>query len=65
MEGDPTGLSTKRAKAVMMFLNQSGIEKSRLSFQGLGTSKPINPLPEKDEAERAENRRVEIMIVEN
>lgn len=65
MEGDPRDLSTKRAKQVMMFLNKSGIEKSRLSFQGLGTSKPINPLPEKDETERAENRRVEIMIVEN
>lgn len=65
MEGDPRDLSTKRAKRVMMFLNQNGIEKSRLSFEGLGTSKPINPLPEKNEAERAENRRVEIMIVEN
>lgn len=65
MEGDPRDLSTKRAKQVMMFLNKNGIEKSRLSFQGLGTSKPINPLPEKDEAERAENRRVEIMILEN
>lgn len=65
MEGDPQDLSTKRAKAVMMFLNQSGIEKSRLSFQGLGTTQPINPLPEKNEEERAANRRVEIMIVEN
>jgi len=65
MEGDPRDLSTKRAKQVMEFLNKNGIEKSRLSFEGLGTSKPINPLPEKDEAERAENRRVEIMIVEN
>jgi outer membrane protein OmpA-like peptidoglycan-associated protein len=65
MEGDPRDLSTQRAKRVMMFLNQNGIEKNRLSFEGLGTSKPINPLPEKNEAERAENRRVEIMIVEN
>lgn len=65
MEGDPRDLSTKRAKNVMMFLHKNGIDKSRLSFEGLGTSKPINPLPEKNEAERAENRRVEIMIVEN
>jgi flagellar motor protein MotB len=65
MEGDPRDLSTKRAKQVMEFLNKNGIEKNRLSFEGLGTTKPINPLPEKNEAERAENRRVEIMIVEN
>jgi len=65
MEGDPRDLSTKRAKQVMEFLNKNGIDKSRLSFQGLGTSKPINPLPERNEAERAENRRVEIMVVEN
>lgn len=65
MEGDPRDLSTQRAKHVMRFLHLNGIEKSRLSFQGLGTSKPIFPLPEKNEEERAENRRVEIMIVEN
>lgn len=65
MEGDPTKLSYQRAKAIMMFLKQSGIDKSRISFEGRGTSQPINPLPEKDEAERAENRRVEIMVVEN
>jgi outer membrane protein OmpA-like peptidoglycan-associated protein len=65
MEGDPRDLSTKRAKAVMMFLNQNGIEKNRLSFEGRGTKNPINPLPEKDEAARAENRRVEILVMEN
>ena len=65
MQGDPRDLSTKRAKAIMMFLNQNGIEKSRLSFQGLGTTQPINPIPEADEAARAENRRVEIMVMEN
>lgn len=64
-EGDPRDLSTKRAKAIMMFLNGQGIDKSRLSFQGMGTSQPINPLPEADEPARAQNRRVEIMIVEN
>lgn len=64
-EGDPRDLSTKRAKAVMMFLNQNGIEKSRLSFEGRGTKEPINPLPEKDEPARAQNRRVEILIMEN
>lgn len=65
MEGDPRDLSTKRAKAIAMFLRNNGIEAERTSFEGLGTSQPINPLPEKDEAARAENRRVEVMVVEN
>lgn len=65
MEGDPRDLSTKRAKAIAMFLRTNGIEAARTSFEGLGTSQPINPLPEKDEAARAENRRVEVMVVEN
>jgi outer membrane protein OmpA-like peptidoglycan-associated protein len=65
MPGDPTKLSYKRAKAVMQFLTFNGIEKSRVTFEGLGTSQPINPLPEKNEAERAENRRVEVLVVEN
>lgn len=65
MEGDPRDLSTKRAKAIAMFLRNNGIEAARTSFEGLGTSQPINPLPEKDEAARAENRRVEVMVVEN
>lgn len=65
MEGDPRKLSYERAKAVMRFLTINGIEKSRITFEGLGTTQPINPLPEKNEEERAENRRVEVMVVEN
>lgn len=65
MEGDPRDLSTKRAKAIFMFLQQYGIPKSRLSFEGLGTSQPLYPLPENNEEERAANRRVEILVVEN
>ena len=41
------------------------IPKSRLSYQGFGSTQPIFPLPEKNEAERAANRRVEILITEN
>lgn len=63
--GDPNKLSYQRAKAVFMFLLQNGIPKSRLSFEGLGTTSPIYPLPEKNEEERAANRRVEILVVEN
>lgn len=65
MNGDPRKLSYQRAKAVMMFLTQNGIEKSRVTFDGLGTTEPINPIPEKNEEERAENRRVEVLVVEN
>lgn len=65
MKDDPRKLSTQRAKAVFMFLQQHGIEKSRLSFEGLGTTQPIYTIPEKNEEERAQNRRVEILVVEN
>lgn len=64
-KGDPTKLSYQRAKAMMMFLTRNGIDKARITFEGLGTTQPINPLPEKNEEERAQNRRVEILVVEN
>lgn len=65
IEGDPRKLSYQRAKAVAMFLRQNGIERERTSFEGLGTTNPIYPLPENNEEERAANRRVEVLIVEN
>ncbi|MXN89801.1 OmpA family protein [Flavobacterium sp. Sd200] len=65
MTADRKNLSTQRAKAVMMFLNQNGIDKSRLSFQGFGVSEPVYTIPEKTPEEREANRRVEVMIVEN
>ncbi len=65
VEGDPRKLSYQRAKAVAMFLRQNGIEKERTSFEGLGTTDPIYPLPENNEEERAANRRVEVLVVEN
>lgn len=65
MKADRKDLSTQRAKAVMMFLNQNGIEKSRLSFQGFGVSQPVYPIPEKNPEEREANRRVEVLVVEN
>lgn len=60
---DRQNLSTQRAKAIHNFLLSHGIEKHRLSFKGFGSSQPVYPLPEKNEAERAANRRVEIKIV--
>lgn len=64
-KGDPRKLSYDRAKAIKNFLTINGIEKTRVTFEGLGTTQPINPLPEKNEEERAQNRRVEILVVEN
>ncbi|MGL2964817.1 OmpA family protein [Flavobacterium sp. RSB2_4_14] len=65
MPVDRTDLSTQRAKAIYNFLIQNEIDKSRLSYKGFGSTQPIYPLPEKDEKERAANRRVEILILEN
>ena len=65
MPVDRTDLSTQRAKAIYNFLLNHDIQKDRLSYKGFGSSQPIHPLPEKDEQERAANRRVEILIVEN
>ncbi|HRE76931.1 MAG TPA: OmpA family protein [Flavobacterium sp.] len=65
MPTDRTNLSTQRAKAISQFLRMNGIENSRVTYQGFGSSKPIYPLPEKNEEERAANRRVEIEIIKN
>lgn len=58
-------LSEERAKAIKNFLVGQGIDKTRVTFKGFGSTLPIYPLPEKNEEERAANRRVEILIVEN
>lgn len=48
-------LSTERAKAVTDYIEKQGIDGNRLSYQGMGSSKPISDEPEK-------NRRVEIQV---
>jgi outer membrane protein OmpA-like peptidoglycan-associated protein len=65
MTTDKTDLSTKRAKAIYGFLTANKIDKSRLSYVGFGSNRPIYPIPEENEAQRAANRRVEILILEN
>jgi len=65
MPVDRLDLSTQRAKAIYNFLVANEIYPARLSYKGFGSTQPIYPLPEKNEAERAANRRVEILIVEN
>lgn len=62
---DINALSTSRAKAVYNFLVSNKINRKRLSFKGYGTSNPIHPIPERNETEENENRRVEILILEN
>ena len=56
-------LSIRRSGAVKSFLGQQGVDGTRLTTQGKGESEPIasNRTPEG----RAQNRRVEIVIVAN
>lgn len=65
VQKDYRDLSTQRAKAVYKFLEFNGIDRSRMTFAGLASTKPLYPLPEKNEAEREANRRVEIEIIAN
>lgn len=65
MTNDKTDLSTKRAKAIYGFLVANKIDKSRLSYVGFGSTRPIYSIPEVNERQRAANRRVEILILEN
>ena len=54
-------LSKARALAVGQYLNSKGIERSRISLEGLGNQNPIES--NDTEQGRAKNRRVEIEIV--
>ena len=54
-----------RALAVYNYLINNGINKNRLSYISFGSTKPIHIIPENNEEERNENRRVEIQIVAN
>lgn len=61
-------LSERRAEAVRQYLIKEGaVDKARISARGYGESKPIAPNTTKDgkdnPAGRAENRRVEILII--
>ena len=54
-----------RARAIYNYLVGQKINRKRLSYKGFGTSNPIHPIPEKNAQEQDENRRVEILILEN
>lgn len=64
-QGDLEDISTLRSKTVYNYLIEKGIDKSRLAYKGYGSTMPLYPIPEKNDFERDENRRVEIMIVAN
>jgi len=53
-------LSEARAKAVVEFLISRGIEPERLSYEGLGSSRPINA----ENPEAPENRRTEFIVTD-
>ncbi len=55
-------LSDRRAKSVMKFLLDAGVEPERLEARGFGETQPI--ASNKQAAGRAKNRRVEFIIVE-
>ncbi|PKR81986.1 hypothetical protein CW751_01215 [Brumimicrobium salinarum] len=57
-------MSSSRAKAVMKYLIDNGIERSRLSANGYGNEFMIYPEPKFDWQEQA-NRRVDIRIIKN
>ena len=62
---DPDDVSAARAKAIYTYLVQNKIDKKRLTYKGYGVTRPIHPIPEKNTQEEDENRRVEIMIMDN
>ncbi|MGG7035999.1 MAG: OmpA family protein [Flavobacterium sp.] len=62
---DLNGVSVARARAVYLYLVRNKIDKKRMTYKGYGTSRPIHPIPEKNSLEEEENRRVEILILEN
>lgn len=56
-------LSVRRATAVKTFISGNGVDPSRMTTQGKGESEPI--ADNSTEAGRAQNRRVEIVILAN
>lgn len=61
---DTKKLGILRAKTVYNYLISVGIDKSRLTYQNLGSTRPIYPIPEQNGFEAEANRRVEIEIIE-
>jgi outer membrane protein OmpA-like peptidoglycan-associated protein len=62
---DPEDIALVRAIAVHNYLVANDIDDSRLLYKSFGSTQPLHKIPEKNEKERNENRRVEILILEN
>jgi outer membrane protein OmpA-like peptidoglycan-associated protein len=62
---DFDAISTARARTVYNYLIRKRVNRERMTFKGYGVTRPIHPIPEKNAQEEDDNRRVEIMIVEN
>ena len=58
-------ISSARAKAVYNYLLRNKIARTRMTYKGYGVSRPIHKIPEENSLEEDENRRVEILIIEN
>jgi outer membrane protein OmpA-like peptidoglycan-associated protein len=58
-------ISSARARAIYNYLIRKKINRNRLTYKGYGVSRPVHPIPEKTPQEEDENRRVEILIIEN
>ena len=56
-------LSESRAKNTYLYLVENGVDKSRMSYRGLGNTEMIYPNPINVSQELA-NRRVEFVIVD-
>jgi OOP family OmpA-OmpF porin len=56
------GLSERRADAVRDYLMSKGVKASRLTARGYGESRPV--ASNDTEEGRAENRRVELVVIE-
>lgn len=59
--GNNKRISRKRAKVVYAYLKEHGIDKHRLSFKGYSNTEPLI-FPEKSAADRAANRRVDVIF---
>ncbi len=57
-------LSTARAKAVVDYLIQKGIDPERLEFRGYGKSQPVEPYDRFSRRAQQRNQRVEIKILD-
>lgn len=63
IDKDHRNLSLERAKQVRRWLVYQRIPQYRITVTGFGTTRPIYPIPEENEQQAAENRRVEIEIL--